>query len=111
MFEDGSAIRCCRNISEEEYYLNVTNAKSKQLKKVRYNIIHDGERYRVDFYDFGFRSYVILERDVISNPDKELPGFVTKATDITNDRDYYDDSICIDYSIESVMKDSSKKNN
>ncbi len=102
--KDGSAVKCCKNIGEEEYFENLISAKSKPINKVRYNVIDNGERYRIDLYDLGYKRFIILERDVVDASKKELPSFVKKAKDITDDRNYGEDSICIDYSIAVSYK-------
>ena len=101
--KDGTFIKRCRNIGEEDYYGNRNVAKSKPIKKTRYNIIYDGERYRVDFFYLGKKSFIIVERDVIDESKMGLPPFIKNATDITHNRNYNDDSICIDSFIDSIV--------
>ena len=103
-YKDGTTIKRCRNIGFEEYYSNKASAKSKPIVKFRYNVIHEGERYRVDVYHLGKEPFVIVERDVIDKDKHELPSFIRKASDITNNRNYDDDSLCIDYNIDALMK-------
>ena len=101
---DGTVVKSSKNISEEEYYNSKIVAKSIPISKERYNLIFEGERFRVDIFSLGEKRVIILERDVV-NKDKEIfPDFVKTATEVTCNRDYNEDSMCIDYSIETRLK-------
>jgi predicted ATPase len=78
--------------------------KGAKLHKIRYNFIDNHERFRLDYYYVGDNCFTILERDVSQIRRKSLPAFVKNAVNITNNRDYNDDSIFIDYNIGMVYK-------
>ena len=96
--------KTCRIISEDEYYLNKNKLKGNVLNKIRYNFIDKGERFRLDIFRLNNQFFVILERDVISKERKQLPEFIKESINITNNRDYDDDSIYIDYNINQIFK-------
>ena len=86
--EDGTKSTTQRNITENEYLDNLSRITyGEPIKKVRYNFIHNGERFRMDFYT-DTNEFMTIERDV-TNPKKEnLPEFIKSATNITNNRSY-----------------------
>lgn len=94
----------CYIISEKEYYDRRKKVRGKTLNKIRYNFIEDDERYRLDLFDIDGKSFMILERDIVKDKYEKLPDFITQAVDITNNRNYDDDSIFIDYNIECIYK-------
>lgn len=96
--KDGSKVTNCRTISEEEYLENINKIKGIVVRKTRYNFIDNNERYRLDMYD----NLTILERDVVFEDRKDLPLFIKSCTDISNDRNYNDDSLFVDYNINRV---------
>ena len=98
-------IKTCRTISEEEYYAYREKVKGNILTKTRYNFIDDNERFRLDIFNVK-DEIIILERDVSNSNRKSLPSFIKNATDVTDDRDFDDDSIYIDYNIESIYHKS-----
>ena len=101
---DGSKITICKQISEDIYLENLSMVKGILLKKTRYNFIDDGERYRMDLYNLDGNKFIILERDVTNISKKNVPSFVKDCLDITNERDYNDDSLYIDYNIGKVFQ-------
>ena len=106
---DGSKVTTCKTISASEYFDKLSSISGNVIKKYRYNFIDDNERFRLDVYDINGKNITILERDVTNINKKELPSFIKKCTDITNDRNYNDDSIYVDYNIENIYKVKRKK--
>lgn len=102
--EDGSRTTICRTIREKVYLENLAAIKGTVIKKIRYNFINQEERYRIDLYDLNGESFFILERDITNLSQNKLPSFIKKAIDITNNRNYNDDSIYIDYNIKRIMQ-------
>ena len=94
----------CRTITEEDYYNYRSKLRGKVLNKVRYNFIDNSERYRIDFFKIDNNSFAILERDVSNIKNRYLPKFIGDAINITNSRDYDDDSLFIDYNINSLYR-------
>ncbi len=92
----------CRPITKTEYELALSKIKGDVIKKIRYNFIDNGERFRLDIYSLGSKYFVILERDVSIVNKKDMPEGIKIIMDITNKRDYNDDSIFIDYNINKI---------
>ena len=104
-YEDsGLKTTICKSINESTYLDNLSMVKGILLKKIRYNFIDDGERYRMDLYNLDGDTFIILERDVTNISRKNVPYFIKNYLDITNERDYNDDSIYIDYNIRKIME-------
>lgn len=101
--------RVCRTISDLEYLSYRNMIKGDVINKTRYNIIDGQERYRLDLFELN-STFGILERDVTNYNKRQMPSFIEKRVDITNNRDFDDDSIFIDYNISKIYK-KSKKNN
>ena len=97
-------IKTCRKITKEEYYDYFDKLKGSVLKKFRYNFIDNSERYRLDFFNIDNNSFAILERDVSNANNKDLPKFIKHAINITDSRDYDDDSLFIDYNINNLYR-------
>ena len=93
--DKGPRTTMIKNITEEEYLDNLEKAEGKEITKTRYNFIHNGERYRMDFYNAP-ANLITLERDITSKNKKELPPFINEdnITVITNDKDFSDANIC-----------------
>ena len=102
--KDGSKVSTCRTIDKSIYLDELAKIKGNVIHKTRYNFIDGGERYRLDFYDINDGNFCILERDVTNINKKPLPYFIYNATNITNNRNYDDDSIFIDYNIDQIVK-------
>ena len=94
--------KLCRTINEKEYNNLKSKTKGHIINKTRYNFIDKSERFRLDIFDIDNNKFAILERDVINNTRMSLPSFIKDAIDITNNRDYDDDSIFIDYNIKKI---------
>ena len=58
----------------------------------------------MDLYNLDGNKFIILERDVTNISKKNVPSFVKDCLDITNERDYNDDSLYIDYNIVKVYQ-------
>ncbi len=102
--DNGLKTTICKSINESTYLDNLSMVKGILLKKIRYNFIDDGERYRMDLYNLDGDTFIILERDVTNISKKNVPYFIKDYLDITNERDYNDDSIYIDYNIRKIME-------
>ncbi len=105
---DGSYSTICRTISEEEFLNNSSKLKGTMIKEIRYNFIDDGERFRLNLYLLDTSPFAILERDVININRKSLPNFITYATNITNNHNYSNDSIYVDYNIKKIYEKNKK---
>jgi len=92
-----------RSITEEEYNTYRNKVKGNTISKVRYNFIDEGERFRLDLFNIDGKLINILERDVSNEKRINLPSFVKMITDITNNRDFDDDSIFIDANISRIV--------
>ncbi len=90
--EDGTKTTMQRNITEREYLENLERTGREPIKKVRYNFISKGERFRLDSY-LDTYGLMTLERDVTKPNIKNIPGFITKVREITDDRAYSSASI------------------
>ncbi len=101
--------KTCRSISSSDYFLYRNRVKGEVLKKIRYNFIDNQERFRLDIFDIFNNQLAILERDVTNSNRKDLPCFIKNAINITDNRDFDDDSIYIDYNIEKIYKKKIKK--
>ena len=100
----GTNFRSCRTITESDYLFYRRKVKGHVLNKTRYNFIDENERFRLDIFSNDGNAIAILERDVVNISRISLPLFVHKKIDITNNRDYDDDSIFIDYNINQIYK-------
>ena len=96
--------RTSKIITKEQYDSYKELLKGEVLNKTRYNFIDDGERFRLDLFSINNESFTILERDVSNINRKSQPSFITQYNDITNNRDYDDDSIFTDYNINNIYK-------
>lgn len=90
-------------ISEENYNEALSKLKGQPMNKIRYNFIVNNERFRLDIFKLN-DMFAILERDVVDIKQMNLPNFIKNAIDITDNRDYNDDSIYIDYNIQKIYK-------
>ena len=108
---DGSKVSTCKTISKEEYINELEKIKGSVIYKTRYNFIDQGERYRLDFCEIDGKYMYILERDVSNVNKKPLPYFINNGYDITNNRDYDDDSLFVDHNINQVVKKKRKRGN
>ena len=100
--KSNSTNKTCRTISENEYNSFKSRIRGNVLNKVRYNFIDDNERFRLDLFDINGELLTILERDVVDNNRKSLPKFIKESIDITNNRNYDDDSLYIDNIINEI---------
>lgn len=100
--------KLCRTITEEEYKDFKNKVQGRILHKIRYNFIDENERFRLDIFEINNKSFAILERDVV-NPKRKLPSFIKGAINITNNRDYDDDSIYIDTIISEIYQKRESK--
>lgn len=96
--------KICRTISSNEYFNYRSKIKGNVIEKIRYNFIQDQERYRLDLFNLSGYPLAILERDITNINIKGIPNFIKNATIITNNRDYDDDSIFVDYNIDRIYK-------
>ena len=104
-----SNTRTYRTISKEEYNDYQNRVKGQIMKKIRYNFIDEGERFRLDLFKSDDTSYAILERDVTNPRRNYLPLFIKNGKDVTNNRDYDDDSLYVDYNINYIYKKNTVK--
>ena len=105
IFESNGSYRTiCHTISKDEYRENLIKLKGVPIKEIRYNFIDDGERFRLTIYLLDDEQFAILERDVVNENRKDLPSFIRKATNITNNHNYSSDSIYVDYNIQKIFK-------
>ena len=102
--KDGTKLTTCKKVAEEEYLYNLSLVNCEPLKKIRFNFIDDGERFRLDFYKDYEEPFYILERDVSNSDRKKMPIFIKGYIDSTKDRNCDDDSVYIDYNIEKIIK-------
>ena len=101
-YKDGNKVTTCKTISEEEYLSNLERIHGNIINKTRYNFIVNNERYRLDIYNDS--NITILDRFVTDKSNNKLPEFIINAKNISNNRDYDDDSIYVDYNIGKVYK-------
>ena len=100
---DGSYRTICHTITKDDYDENLSKLKGSIIHEIRYNFIDDGERFRLTLYLLDDDCFAILERDVVNENRLQLPSFIKGAVNITNNHEYSNDSIIVDYNIKKIF--------
>ena len=102
--EDGTYRTICHPITKDEYRENLAKLKGEPINEFRYNFIDDGERFRLIIYLINNEPFAILERDVVNEKRNKLPSFIKRAINVTDDREYTNDSIIVDYNVDKIYQ-------